>query len=136
MELDRSKLDLNLIKLDKLENNIFSTIAEAAAGYITSKAGKDKNKFTQLRKFYDELVMWHDRVFRVSNRDSEYQKAAPFIQILKAKAAYSQGRGHVDKNFTDVFNRIIGQIHTPDTLKNAKLFFEAVLGYRKAAEQK
>ena len=56
--------------------------------------------------------------------------------MLRAKVAYSQGRGHVDQNFVEVFNKIISEIKSPETLKHAKLFFEAVLGFRKAKEQK
>lgn len=134
-------MNLNLIKLDSLAENIFSEVAQETADFISplpNERGRvaDVNKSTQLRKFYDELVMWHDKVFHASERSEAYRQAAPFIHMLKAKAAYSQGRGHVDKNFVDVFNRIIGQINSPETLKHAKLFFEAVLGFRKASEQK
>jgi CRISPR-associated protein Csm2 len=127
-------MELNKIKLDKLEIDIFSDTARNAAEHISQN--KDKNKSTQLRKFYDELAMWHDKVFQAASREEAYQNAAPFIQMLRAKAAYSKGRSHVDDNFIAVFNQIIGQIHNADTLKNAKLFFEAVLGFRRANEQK
>ena len=127
-------MELNKIKLDKLEIDIFSDTARNAAELISQN--KDKNKSTQLRKFYDELAMWHDKVFQAASREEAYQNAAPFIQMLRAKAAYSKGRSHVDDNFIAVFNQIIGQIHNADTLKNAKLFFEAVLGFRRANEQK
>ena len=127
-------MELNKIKLDKLEIDIFSDTARNAAEHISQN--KDKNKSTQLRKFYDELAMWHDKVFQAASREEAYQNAAPFTQMLRAKAAYSKGRSHVDDNFIAVFNQIIGQIHNADTLKNAKLFFEAVLGFRRANEQK
>ena len=127
-------MELNKIKLDKLEIDIFSDTARNAAEHISQN--KDKNKSTQLRKFYDELAMWHDKVFQAASREEAYQNAAPFIQMLRAKAAYSKGRSHVDDNFIAVFNQIIGQIHNADTPKNAKLFFEAVLGFRRANEQK
>ena len=127
-------MELNKIKLDKLEIDIFSDTARNAAEHISQN--KDKNKSTQLRKFYDELAMWHDKVFQAASREEAYQNAAPFIQMLRAKAAYSKGRSHVDDNFIAVFNQIIGQIHNADTLKNAKLFFEAVLGFRRANVQK
>ena len=56
--------------------------------------------------------------------------------MLKAKVAYAKGRGHVDENFVNVFNEIIKQIDSPQTLRHAKLFFEAMLGFRKANESK
>lgn len=129
-------MDLKQIQLnpEALPTGIFSSVAEEAAAYISQRS--DKNKSTQLRKFYDELAMWHDKVFQAADRAGEYQKNAPFIQMLKAKAAYAEGRKHVDDHFVEVFNRIIGEINSAESLKNAKLFFEAVLGFRKAQEAK
>ena len=118
------------INLKKLSDNIFSDIAEAAAKHISSP---NQNKASQIRKFYDELAMWDEKIHR---NKAEYDKSAPFIHMLKAKVAYAKGRGHVDANFVAIFNRLIDQISDPATLKNAKLFFEAMLGYRKAYETK
>ena len=134
-------MDLQKIKLDHLADNIFSEVAKEAADFISpsSERGRtDVNKSTQLRKFYDELMMWHDKVLFAKDQDRQaaYVQAAPFIQMLKAKAAYSLGRKYVNENFVKVFNQIISQINSPDTLKHAKLFFEAVLAFRKASEQK
>lgn len=134
-------MDLNRINLQgELPADIFSDVAKEAAEHTLVHKNNghisDVNKSTQLRKFYDELVMWHDKVQRAANSDETYRQVAPFIQMLKAKAAYSKGRGHVDKNFTEIFDRIISQINNAQTLHHAKLFFEAVMGYRKAYETK
>lgn len=118
------------INLKKLSDNIFSDIAEAAAKHISSP---NQNKASQIRKFYDELAMWDEKIHR---NKAEYDKSAPFIHMLKAKVAYAKGRGNVDANFVAIFNHLIDQISDPATLKNAKLFFEAMLGYRKAYETK
>ena len=118
------------INLKKLSDNIFSDIAEAAAKHISSP---NQNKASQIRKFYDELAMWDEKIHR---NKPEYDKSAPFIHMLKAKVAYAKGRGHVDANFVAIFNHLIDQISDPQTLRHAKLFFEAMLGYRKAYETK
>jgi CRISPR-associated protein, csm2 family len=118
------------INLKKLSDNIFSDIAEAAAKHISSP---NQNKASQIRKFYDELAMWDEKIHR---NKAEYDKSAPFIHMLKAKVAYAKGRGHVDANFVAIFNHLIDQISDPQTLRHAKLFFEAMLGYRKAYETK
>ena len=118
------------INLKKLSDNIFSDIAEAAAKHISSP---NQNKASQIRKFYDELAMWDEKIHR---NKAEYDKSAPFIHMLKAKVAYAKGRGHVDANFVAIFNRLIDQISDPQTLRHAKLFFEAMLGFRKAQENK
>ena len=118
------------INLKKLSDNIFSDIAEAAAKHISSP---NQNKASQIRKFYDELAMWDEKIHR---NKAEYDKSAPFIHMLKAKVAYAKGRGHVDANFVAIFNHLIDQISDPQTLRHAKLFFEAMLGFRKAQEDK
>jgi len=118
------------INLKKLSDNIFSDIAEAAAKHISSP---NQNKASQIRKFYDELAMWDEKIHR---NKAEYDKSAPFIHMLKAKVAYAKGRGHVDANFVAIFNHLIDQISDPQTLRHAKLFFEAMLGFRKAYETK
>ena len=118
------------INLKKLSDNIFSDIAEAAAKHISSP---NQNKASQIRKFYDELAMWDEKIHR---NKAEYDKSAPFIHMLKAKVAYAKGRGNVDANFVAIFNHLIDQISDPQTLRHAKLFFEAMLGYRKAYDTK
>lgn len=114
-------------------SEIFSDIAEQAAVLI--KSNKDKNKTTQLRKFYDELAMWNERVqLARENKEAKFQELVPFIKMLKAKVAYAEGRKHIDKNFSDVFNRCIDQVNNAETLRDAKLFMEAVMGFCKLEE--
>ena len=52
--------------------------------------------------------------------------------MLNAKAAYAQGRQHVDANFVALIARCLGQVDSPETLRNFKLFFEAFLGLLQA----
>ncbi|STO53530.1 CRISPR type III-A/MTUBE-associated protein Csm2 [Canicola haemoglobinophilus] len=113
--------------------DIFSKIAEKAAEQI--KTNSSQNKTTQLRKFYDELAMWNDRVqAKREQKEIEYQNLAAFIKMLKAKVAYAEGRKYVDENFSKIFNQCIDQIHSAETLREAKLFMEAVMGYCKLYE--
>ena len=125
-----------------LQANIFSDIAARAAEDISQN--KEQNKASQIRKYYDELLLWHNKIQQEQGdeaRQKKYHDAAPFIQMLKAKVAYARGRKSggktlLDDNFVAIFTRLIDQIRDPATLKNAKLFFEAMLGYRKAYETK
>lgn len=127
-------LNINEIKFGTDKSaEIFSDIAQRAAQYI--KSNKNVNKTTQLRKFYDELAMWNDRVQLVrENKAGKFQELIPFIKMLKAKVAYAEGRKNVDKNFSDIFNRCIDQISNVETLRDAKLFMEAVMGFCKLEE--
>ena len=124
--------------------DIFSDIANEAAveiKYTKDKFGKiksnDKNRNSQLRKFYDELAMWNERV-QLDREDklAKFKELEPFIKMLKAKVAYAKGRKHIDENFMNIFNKAIDEIKCPKTLKDAKLFIEAVMGYCKLYEAK
>ncbi|MDP8033565.1 type III-A CRISPR-associated protein Csm2 [Pasteurella atlantica] len=149
-------MDTNKIDFKIVDSELFGNIAQEAAKYIkhTDKCNKhtfyDKklrkekkqcneksNKQTQLRKFYDELAMWNEKVqLNRENRDEEYKKQEVFIKMLKAKVAYAEGRGHIDIHFSEVFNQVMDQIENAITLKYAKLFMEAVMGYCKYFEEK
>ena len=126
---------LNQIALSELKPNIFSEVAFNIAQEISPDRGQ-MNKSTQIRKFYDELLMWHEKVNLESGSNQEFvfQNSLPFIQMLKAKVAYAKGRKHVDDNFKVFFDKLIEEIKSPTSLKHAKLFFEAVLGFRKSFE--
>ena len=121
-------------KKGEMPNDIFSDLASEAADHIALSG--NTNKTTQLRKFYDELVMWHDKVYHepTENRDAKYSELAPYIKMLNAKVAYACGRKLLDNNFKDLFSHCIRQINDPETLKHCKLFMEALIGFRKAKE--
>lgn len=127
-------INVNEIKFgENKPNEIFSDIAQRAAQYI--KENKNVNKSTQLRKFYDELSMWNERVqLARENKDVKFQELVPFIKMMKAKVAYARGRKHIDERFLDVFNRCIDQANNVETLRDAKLFMEAVMGFCKLEE--
>ncbi|SUB58387.1 CRISPR type III-A/MTUBE-associated protein Csm2 [Phocoenobacter uteri] len=127
-------MDISMIKFgENKPSELFAGIAEQAAQKI--KSNKNANKQTQIRKFYDELAMWNEKVqLNREDREGEYKKQEVFIKMLKAKVAYAEGRKHIDRNFSEIFNRCIDQVNSAETLKYAKLFMEAVMGFCKLEE--
>lgn len=126
------------VQLKDISTHLFSDIAQEKAETVHQSGANKKNKSTQLRRFYDELVMWHERVqFERTppERAVKYQEVAPFIQMLVAKVAYAKGREHVDENFETLYAHVIRQISDADSLRNAKLFMEAFMGFYKAQEK-
>ncbi len=133
-------ISVNDIRLaTPISENLFADIAqEKAARVFDAKAGRKVNESTQLRKFYDELVMWFDKVQLERTKDKKsarYTELAPFIKMMKAKVAYAKGRGHVDECFEKMFAHLIQEITDAETLKHAKLFMEAFMGFYKAQEK-
>lgn len=93
------------------------------------------DKPTQVRRFYDEIALWSDKIQSKADSDAAFRDALPYIRMMKAKLAYAYGRKLLSEDFVSTFTHIINQIDSPKTLKNAKLFFEAYLGFAKAIEQ-
>ena len=125
------------VQLKNIPATLFSDIAENKARTVHEAGEGKKNKSTQLRRFYDELVMWYERVQferTPAERSAKYEEVAPFIQMLVAKAAYAKGRDHVDECFETLFAHLIRQISDADSLRHAKLFMEAFMGFYKAQE--
>ena len=118
-----------------LSKDLFDGIAQKCAEQIAAAAkfGDNINKSTQLRRFYDELVLWAERV---GTSDEAYKNAEPFIYMIKSKVSYAKGRKTVDGVFLKFMNTLIDQIKDKQTLKNAKLFMEAVMGFYKTGKDK
>lgn len=121
------------LKTDPPLATLFSEDAETFAKNLDESAkadrgGKEKNKSTQIRRFYDELVGWQERIGEDENKFNQY---LAFIRMLNAKAAYAQGRNLVTVEFVTWFKECIQQVDSPKTLRNFKLHFEAVLGFLK-----
>lgn len=110
----------------QLDAQLFNEVAKRCAKTIG--ANDKRNKPSQLRRFYDELVMWAAKVEQNPERFPEYQ---PFILMLNAKAAYADGRELVDPNFVKLLEHCLRQVEDAKTLGYVKLFFEAFLGFYK-----
>lgn len=112
---------------------LFSEDAEAVARKFDESAkadrgGKEKNKTTQIRRFYDELVGWQERIGHDPEKFGQY---IAFIRMLNAKAAYAKGRNLVTPEFVQWMQDCVMQVETPNSLHHFRLHFEAVLGFLK-----
>ena len=121
-----SHVDLKAGNGKHLPADLFDGVARGAAKHVAGGDRNQKNKPSQLRQFYDELVMWEEKVQRDERRFREY---LPFIRMLNAKAAYAAGRKHVDDNFVNLMHHCLGQVDDARALRNFKLFFEAFMGF-------
>lgn len=129
-------LDTNQIKLVNIEVELFNQVAEKTAKTIADN--RKSNKPTQLRRFYDEIVMWENKAsFLLANEEDEqksvdkFAEMLPFIKMINAKTAYAQGRKLVDKNYVTLINHCLNQVNDIKTMKHFKLFMEAFMGFYK-----
>jgi CRISPR-associated protein Csm2 len=125
----RATLDVSAIKFGKeIDRTLYSDVAQKAAEDVSPGRRATKNKPTQLRRFYDELIMMQEKV---GSDQFRFDQQVPFIQMLKAKVVYAKGREKVDENFEKLLRHVVDQVRDPDTLKQAKLFMEAFMAFYK-----
>ncbi|MEF8703574.1 MAG: type III-A CRISPR-associated protein Csm2 [Candidatus Accumulibacter sp. UW26] len=107
---------------------LFNERAEAVARRLDRAAGS-VNKPTQIRRFYDELVGWQERI---GGDEEKFTQYVAFIRMLNAKVAYAKGRNLVDPEFVEWFRGCIKTTTSAKALDHFRLHFEAVLGFLKA----
>lgn len=116
------------VKLAKpLDPELFNSKAQQAAKKVRGEDDR-VNKPTQLRRFYDELCMWEEKVSRDPDRFNDF---LPFIRMMNAKAAYAEGRKLVDRTFVELLQQTLAEVKDAETLTTCKLFWEAFMGFYK-----
>ncbi len=100
---------------------------EYAEKIIDNRGSKDN--YTQIRKFYDEIVRIQQR--SLNSDEIAFNKYRPSIYVLAAKSSYAVSRKVLSKSFSDFIEKNVKEIKTKDDLNNFIILFEAVLGYLK-----
>jgi len=119
------------ITLNPVAADLFDKTAKAQAEAVADD--KRVNKPSQLRKFYDEIVMWEQKA---SLHPDKFQEYLPFIRMLNAKVAYAKGRNLVDDKFVNLMNEGLRQVDSAESLRTFKLFMEAFMGFYKQERPK
>lgn len=123
-----------------VEPKLFSDTAEqtadriASSGQVSTRDGRsrlEKNKRTQLRKFYDEVVRLNTIV---KGKPEEWDVVLPYINMLIAKAAYASGRKLVTDEFVTFLKDCVAQVQSPEDFDVFANFFESFMGFYKKYE--
>jgi len=111
-----------ILKLD-----LFSKTAEDLAKNFSAEKGK--NRRSQVRKFYDEVLRLNSLA---KSRPGDWRNIHPYVEMLIAKATYAEGRELVSENFATFMRKAVTQVQVPQDLEVFANFFEAFMGfYRK-----
>ncbi len=135
------QLDVSRIRFAKpLDPELFNSVAKQAAQRVANAPDRYCNKPTQLRRFYDELLLWEGRVAHFATQaqqQSKFQEYLPFIRMINAKVAYAAGRKPrlVDDTFVNLMHHTLGEVKDPESLTVCKLFWEAFMGFYKQLSQ-
>ena len=105
--------------------DLFVSIAYTYSEKI-SNDDKKKNKRSQIRKFYDEVIHYYDLL---KGNKEIFPQLLPYIKLLRAKVYYSLGRGHITDHFKNMIENCLNQIQTYEDFEVFKNFFEAFMGY-------
>lgn len=111
-------------KAELINPELFSSIADAWAKKIKEK-GKDKNKISQIRKFYDEVLLFQSRI----KDEAQFKKMLPLIKMLNAKAAYAFGRKHITEEFRQFITNCVSNVKNRKDFEVFLKFFEAFMGF-------
>lgn len=136
---ETSRIEVSDIRFgEKIAATLYADIARDKAEFIAEHSGREVNKGTQLRRFYDELTLWNEKINgsgTEAERARRYEELAPLVKMLVAKVAYAKGRKHVDENFETLFRHVIDAVKDAKTLEQSKLFMEAFMGFYKATHK-
>jgi len=123
-----------------INQNLFSSHAEEWAKKVcesglVEKRGKkklEKNKASQIRKFYDEVLKFSNDI----KSGEDFKLILPYLKMLNAKAAYAEGRKLITNEFKIFVKLSVEQIteDNPKTFELFSSFFEAFMGYYKYYE--
>lgn len=111
----------------KLDPRLFSDTAERYAKEL-GRQGRNQNKNSQLRRFFDELSRLNDRA---QSGQDDWGHILPYAHMLIAKANYAQGRKLVTSDFVHLIQDGIKQIEDKEDLKIFTRFFESFMGFYK-----
>lgn len=127
---DRKQNNSEPLKFDVLtKENLTDKIDKA--NKVAYKIFIEKDSYTQIRKFYDELLSLQKQVkdLKQNKDDESFEKTLPLIYLLKSKAAYAKGRDNIHNTFYEFITFYISNIKNSKNLDDFVLYFEAVLGY-------
>ncbi len=116
---DREKGILNPAIFSKEAKELSTTLAEQ----------RGRNKRTQLRKFYDEVLRLEQDA--KNTPEEKWPNLQARLHLLIPKAAYALGRELVSREFVDFILNSVNNIKTPQDLAVFANFFEAFMGFYK-----
>lgn len=112
-----------------IDPTLFSTRAESLAKAMAKDHDASKgrrNKRSQIRKFYDEVLRLETEA---QSNGQRWPSVLPRVHMLTAKAAYANGRELVSDTFLGFIKASVDQIESVDDLSVWANFFEAFMGF-------
>lgn len=84
------------------------------------------NKFTQIRRYYDELLKLSSKA---EDEKTDFNRILPAVYLIASQCAYARGKDLVGDYFYAFIKEYILAIKNKEDLNRCVMFMEAVLGY-------
>lgn len=124
-----------IINPELMSSDALKWAQEVSRAGLNGKGDKlEKNKISQLRKFFDEA----QRLAAQIRNGEDYRNVMPFIKMLNAKAAYAEGRKLITSEFKELISKAVNEVkmEDPNSFELFLSFFEAFMGFYKFEESK
>lgn len=112
----------------KIKKEFISEYPEKLAGNLGRQGGKDANKKTQVRKYYDYCIRVSQKLKRC---DNDYSYVEADVEELLPKVQYAKSRKVVTDLFVDFIKKNIERIHDERDFRAFLKHFEAVIAFMK-----
>ncbi len=100
--------------------------------YNKTQKEKKINNPAQIRKFYDEILNYYNKLKINPDRFEEY---LPYINMINSKLAYAKARNLIGEKFESFISRCLALIKDQKDYEVFVKLFEAFLGYFKYFEE-
>jgi len=115
---------------ERLDPKLFSDTAERLAREIGEDGGRNRNKNSQIRRYFDEVVRLNTLAQQGDEEHMRYS-VLPQVHMLVAKVVYAQGRKLVTQSFVDMMKESINQITDRKDMQVFTNFLESFMGFYK-----
>lgn len=104
----------------EMNTELFGKVAEDVAKKICPGI-----KSNQVRMFFEQFLVIKGKILS----DDDFKRQLPYIKMIKARAAYSEGRKNITDTFKGFINQMIDLVATRRDFELICDFFECVVAY-------
>lgn len=122
--------------------DLFSEKAEEIVNEIKKEAPTCNNKYvknriTQLRRFYNDILTMRNKIEYSKDPDIEFKKQLPYIKMIAAKANYACQRDHITMFLNEFIKyNVLNLVKTNQDYNIFCTLFESIIAYSTGTLQK
>ncbi len=114
-----------------LDPKLFSEEAEKLAKEIGEEGRGKKNKNSQVRRYFDEVMRLNTLAQQCDSEEEFNGKILPQVHMIIAKVVYAEGRNLVTSSFVSMMKNGIKEIQYRKDLQVFTSFLESFMGFYK-----